>query len=112
MNTPLKGYCNVDGLIFSLPRTALGNNPFNLARQFRRRKRLLNVVDSRISQGALGTVIFEGTVGASGELEITVEITAEARPFRPRSGVPTQTQSKVLPMRQPTVKERSDDEGN
>ena len=37
----------------------------------------------------------------AGEVEISVEITAEARPLRTGSAVPSQTQSKVLPIRQP-----------
>ena len=48
----------------------------------------------------------------AGELEISVEITAEARPLRTGSAVPSQTQSKVLPIRQLGVRERSDDSRN
>ena len=48
----------------------------------------------------------------AGELEISVEITAEARPLRTGSAVPSQTQPNVLPIRQLSVKERSDDSGN
>ena len=48
----------------------------------------------------------------AGEVEISVEITAEARPLRTGSAAPSQTQSKVLPIRQSGVKRRSDDTGN
>src|ERR1700760_3704789 len=63
----------------------------------------------RFNQGVLATVR-RTVVLRAGELEITMEITAEARALRKGSdATQAHTQSKTLPIQQPTAREGSDD---